>query len=248
MSLFRGALYLFETEIRRCMGNIFIVLGFIAFSLILCAPIYMNILEAYHPTLSTQIHFLSDYMFILTFGSIGVILTFIYGGGFKKDILADRLAYYRSLPISSQQIVLSKILSSLIGLFIGFILFFTGILVGFLMFSDFTLASLSVTYLVHIIFLYGLMTLINNMFVAVDLGLSYKTYTILSFVFIAVVLIISGAVSVTSDNTSSLLIMSYKFSEENPILAIIISIVLTVASTLVTFKLTTKRLKNRNLG
>lgn len=250
MSLFQGAIYLFQTEIKRSWGNVAITLGLIAFSLLMCTSTYMNILDAHHPTLNDSMHFLSDYMFILTFGSISVILTFIYGGGFglKRDILADRLAYYRSLPIRSEQIVLSKILVSLISLFLAFIIFFAGNLVGFSIFSDFTIANLNSAFLVHIIFLYGIMMLLNNLFILVDLGMSYKNYTILSFIYIALILTGSIIIAAISDNSNSFLLWTYQFSKDQPIIAIAISIIFTVASTLATYKVTTKRLKKRNLG
>ena len=248
MSLFKGAFYLFQTEVKRSVVSSFVVLGLIVFTLLMCVPTYMNILDAYHPTVSTDLHFLADYTFLLTFGSVGVMITFLYGGGFKKDVLADRLAYYRSMPISTEHIVLSKILGALLSTFAALSLFFVANIVGFTIFSDFTVASLNYAYIVHAIALFASMIVINYVFIWFDLCVTYKTYTIISFVFVAIILIATLAISIFTDNSNTLILFYYNFSEQQPLITVVASIVVVLVASLLTFKLTVKGLKNRNLG
>lgn len=248
MKLYKDAFFLFSTELKRSMFNVFMILGLIIFSLLLGASTYLNILDASHPTFNDTIDFLGDYTFFLSFCCIGVLTTFIYGGGFKRDILADRLAYYRSLPISSEHIVLSKIIGAIITLFVGFTVYFLAIVSAFVLFAGLEFKDMSYAYIVHIILLFALMLVSNYIFIWVDLCKSYKWYTIFSFIIVFVCLSLTITITTVTKNESTFLIAAYRISESHPILVVIVSILVIIVSTWLTFIGVTKALKKRNLG
>jgi|GEM_PF-4717159 len=248
MKLYQDAWFLFVTEIKRSKLSVAMVIAMIMFTILLSAPTYFQILELSHPTFRGEIHFIADYIFVLTFGSAGVLITFLYGGGFKRDVLADRLAYYRSLPISTEHIVLSKIMSALVGTFLSLMLYYVVTLTSFSVFADLNFQALGYEFFVHIVVLYAVMIILNYIFVWVDLCKTYKWYTMFSFVFVFIVLVGTILLQALSDNKLSIIVTVYNFSIASPLLALLVSLVVLILSTWLAFKVVTSSLRKRNLG
>src|SRR5690606_27045660 len=154
----------------------------------------------------------------------------------------------RSLPISSEHIVLSKIIGAIFTLFAGFAVYFLAIVSAFSLFAGLDVKEMSYAYIVHIILLFAVMLVSNYIFILVDLCKSYRWYTYFCFVIVFICLALTITYTTITKNESSFLIAAYRLSENHPILVLLVSFIIMIISTWLTFIGVTKALKKRNLG
>ena len=243
MSFWQGSISLFLTELKRSKWNFIVLVFLIFFAVTMTIELYAHIL-GFNENEAAASSFLGEYVFVLSFMGIGVMITFLYGAGFKMDLLAERLAYYRSLPIRTNQVVAARMIAiiatTLISMLAYYIVIATGIYVLYEQVLPLT------TYASHGLLLFSLMIVGNYCLLYFDLCASSTLYTIFSFVISFGLLFLFILMSALTDNQFSLIRWSYTLSEGHPFLAIILAIVIFILSSGLALKLLGNSLKKRS--
>lgn len=216
--------------------------------LVLVMIMYISLFTAYPMTeiigdKSFPESFLIDYVMIIMFSGIGIIATHIYSYGFgKKDLIAERLKYLRSLPIKQDQIIWARICGIILYTLISIILFYSAIFVALLvMGKEFSILTL----ILHGMQMLTLALLLNFFYLFCELILTLKTYVIISWIYPFVML----AVTIISFVflKFSLLHFFVISAEKAPLIVILVSIVLNIMITFGAKAYITPRFRKRNL-
>lgn len=190
--------------------------------------------------LSTMI---TEYITIMVFSAVGIVATHLYSfGGYKKDLLVERIRYWRTLPIKQDQITWSRIIGVIFYTTIA-ILFYYMLLSIVMIVKDVSFDAITIA--LHGLQLLAISVMLNFIFLYCELVLSLKTYNVISWIY---PLVLFGLMILYSSLARfSLLVEMYKLAERHPLIALIGSIIVIVGSSGLAFKIITPQFRKRNI-
>lgn len=239
MSYWKGVQFLITQDVKNARWKNLTVFVFIAYIAVLTLYSFVKLLAGKD---TTEIFFI-EYGMILIFSAAGLMATHLYSfGGNKHDPLAERLRYWRTLPIKLDQIVWSRILAVSMYTIAGILFYYILVFVA----SIFMNEELSViSLLLHALQLMAFSLLTNYYFLFCEMIYTYKKYNIICWIFpfltIGIILL-----------TNVLGKFSFmKFFNNNaihyPIVTAIVSMGIIIGSLLAAHALITPQFRKRNL-
>lgn len=239
MKYWEGVHYLLWTDIRNARWKNLVVLVFIAYISIFTSDGMAEIIA----TNSNDAQFLMDYLIIMMLSVVGLVSTNLYGYGWKKDLLAERLAYWRALPIKIDQIVWSRLIGVTIFSFLAVVGYYA--LTAWVMkLSDDVSIELA-PYVMHGLTVFAIIYVFNLLYLFMEMSFTFKKYTLYCWTIPFVKLAIVIAYVFIFD--FYLLKGLYDAVQQAPIMMIAASIVLIIASFFLAFRIINERVRTRNI-
>lgn len=238
MKYWEGIRYLLWNDIRNARWKNLIFVVFI---------VYISIFthSGMEDIISSSVDdnmFLMDYLIIAVFSSMGLVTTHLYGYGWKKDLLAERLAYWRSLPIKIDQIVWSRLLGVTVFSFLSIVGYY-GLTAWIVVSSGTTIDS--IPYVLHGLTVFAIIYIFNVVCLFVEMSFSFKKYTIYCWTFPFILLTIIIGYTFIFD--FYLLQGIYEAVQQAPVIMAGASIILVIASYFLAFRLINERVRTRNI-
>jgi|GEM_PF-1262973 len=238
MKYWEGVRYLLWTDIRNARWKNLVLLVFIAYMALFTSNGMIEIVS----TNQYEDQFLMDYLIIMVFSVIGLVTTHLYGYGWKKDLIGERLAYWRSLPIKVDQIIWSRVFGGTAFSFLAVVGYY--ILVGLLMKTRSVTVEIA-PYTMHGLTVFAIIYVFNLLYLFIEMSFSYKQYTIycwtIPFIKLAIVIVYTFIFDF------HLIKGLYEAVQEAPFIMVLASIILVVASMLLAFRLTNEKVRTRNI-
>jgi len=183
-----------------------------------------------------------DYIFLIMMSCVGLFATHINSYGAKKDLLGERLAYLRSLPIRADQIVWARIIAMTISMLICTLLFYGSFYV-ILRLNDYQIEFFS--FFTHMLAVISVALIGNMLFLYCDLIFNLKKYTLICWIMpIVIAAIVTGYVLLTGKNAIQFIQES---SVSHPLLLLLLSIVMLVLTIIIGFNILNKKLRQRSI-
>jgi len=237
MSYWQGVRYLIWNEIRKARWrNIFFVI-------IIAYTALFTYREMEGIILGKEFSsFLIDYLCIMMFAVLGLTIGSVYGFGFKKDLLSERLSYWRSLPIKIDQIVWARLITTTITGFLAVVAYYYLVAIGINLNGH----SIDVgAFALHGLTTYAISFVFTAMYLFFELGMIYKKYLLYSWIkpFVLVAIILTYSITWKF----SLLEKIYEAVQQAPLVMAGASIVLIIATFLLAFRLINEKVRLRNI-
>lgn len=239
MSYWQGIRYLLWNDIRNARWKNLFVVVLVSY---LTLFTFTEMAAIVSDSSKEPFVMLIDYLILIMFSITGLTPTHLYGFGSKKDLLSERLAYWRSLPIKIEQIVWSRIagvtLFSLLSLAAYYLLI--GILMKFQ-----NLNFELIPYMLHGLTVYAIIYVLNLIYLAFEMSFTYKQYTIYCWIIPFVKLLIVLGYTLIWDFL--LLESLFQAVQRTPIIMAVASITLIAASCLLAFRIINDKVRKRNI-
>lgn len=239
MGYWQGIRYLIWSDIRNARWkNLFLIIFVVYLTLFSYKEIVTIVSDANYESSM----FLADYLIITVFSVMGLCTSHVYGFGLKKDLLSERLTYWRSLPIKIDQIVWARVIGVTMTSLIAFAAYYA--LLAWLMFyNDYSFQI--IPYMLHGLTVYAIIYFFNLVYLYAEMGNSYKQYLIYCWVapFAKLTLILS----LNLIWKISILEQLYVAVERAPLIMVAASMILIAASYLLAFRLINSRVRLRNI-
>lgn len=239
MSYWQGVRYLVQQDIKNARWKNLTFIVFISYAVLFT---YTSFIGAVVEGIELD-SLVTEYVLLILFSMIGLIATHLYTiGDMKRDLLGERLIYWRTLPIKQDQIIWSRIIGVTLYTIASIILYYGLISIAMV------LTDVSFDYVP--LALHGLQFLVislvmNFAFLCCEMVFSFKTYSIISwcfpFVLIGVVILYYGL------GEFSLLQGLDVLARKHPLIVIICSVIVIVASIFVAHRVITANFRKRNI-
>lgn len=239
MSYWQGIRYLIWNDIRNARWKNLFVIVLVAY---LTLFTYRELAAIVSDSTKEPYTFLIDYLILIMFSITGLTTTHLYGFGSKKDLLSERLAYWRSLPIKIEQIVWSRIAGVTIFSLLSLVAYY--LFVGILMKID-SLNFELVPYMLHGLTVYAIIYVFNLIYLVIEMSCTYKQYMIYCWIIPFVKLLI--VLCYTLIWKFFLLESLFYAVQRTPIIMAAASIILIAASCLLAFRIINERVRTRNI-
>ncbi|RCW48917.1 hypothetical protein [Paenibacillus prosopidis] len=189
MSEWKGAWFLAKHEMLKDRWRSLITLAFIIYLLIFSIPLFTADLEGE----SNPFTWATDFIYLSLLPCLGFVFNKTMMGYWKNDTYTKKMAQWRTMPISSKQIALGRLIQLTIVLFIAQLIFFT--------------LQYSVLYMNHVnipvldFVMYGLFWFCYSLALATayvywEIGHTGKTYFLMNFICIFGFLVITICLAV----------------------------------------------------
>ncbi|MGM0883239.1 MAG: hypothetical protein ACQEXQ_19645 [Bacillota bacterium] len=177
MSEWKGAWFLAKHEMLKDCWRSLITLAFVFYLLIFSIPLFTADLEG-ESTISFT--WATDFIYLSLLPCLGFVFNKTMMGYWKNDSYTKKLAQWRTMPISSKQIALGRLIQLTIVLFIAQLIFFT------LQYSALYLDHVNIPLLDFA--MYGLFWFCYSLTVATsyvywEIGHTGKRYFLMSFIY-----------------------------------------------------------------
>lgn len=185
----------------------------------------------------------TEYLLLIMFSGIGLVATHLISfGDMKRDLLSERLIYWRSLPIKQDQIVWSRIIGVTFYAKMSIILYY-GLMCIVMVVTDvpFSYGDL----LLHALQFLAISLVLNFIFLYCEMVFSYKKYSIISWIYpfglLGIVLLyyLLGRYSLLEGMKG--------LAEQQPLIAMIGSVIVMVSSIWFAHKIITPQFRKRNI-
>jgi len=239
MSYWQGVRYLVQQDMKNARWK---NLTFLVFILYVALFTYTSFIGAVVEGIELD-SFITEYLLLIVFSGIGLVATHLYTiGDMKRDLLAERLIYWRTLPIKQDQLVWSRIIGVTLYLILSIILYYLSMII-IMVLTDIPFQYLPL--ILHALQLLALSLVLNFALLYCEMVFSLKTYSIICwtypFVFLVLVILYYGL------GESSLLHGLDVFAKQQPLIAFIGSLVIIVASIFTAHKMVTPKFRKRNI-
>lgn len=241
MKYWEGIRYLLWTDIRNARWKNLIFLVLVVYISIFTQEGLADIISSSVSDIGDN-RFLMDYLIIAIFSVMGLVTTHIYGYGWKKDLLAERLAYWRSLPIKIDQIVWSRLIGVTTFSFLSIAGYYS--LTAWIVSSRGTSIEI-ISYVLHGLTVFAIIYFFNVACLFVEMSFSYKTYMIYCWIFPFTLLAIIISYSFMFD--FYLLQGIYEAVQKAPAIMAGASIILVIAAYFLAFRLINERVRTKNI-
>ncbi|WP_029192686.1 hypothetical protein [Paenibacillus harenae] len=185
MSLWKGAWYLAKHELVKDRWKFLITLALVLYILLFSMPFFMDSLEGEQ---TGGITWASDFIYLSLLPCLGFVLNKTMAGYWKSDLYTKKLAQWRTMPISSKQIALGRLIQLTIVMIVGQLIFFS---LQFLILSLDGADPSAGSFILYALFWFFYSLSIATAYVYWEVGHTGKMYFLISFVFIFIFLIIS---------------------------------------------------------
>ncbi|MCM3634651.1 hypothetical protein [Paenibacillus camelliae] len=239
MKYWEGVHYLLWNDIRNARWKNLVLLVFITYISIFTSDGMVEIIA----TNSYEDQFLMDYLIIMVLSVVGLVTTHLYGYGWKKDLLAERLAYWRSLPIKIDQIVWSRLTGVTLFSFLAVVAYYA--LTGWIMIASRGVSIELGPYIMHGLTVFAIIYVFNLFYLYMEMCFSYKKYTVYCWTIPFIKLAVVIAYVFIFD--FYLLKGIYDAVQKSPVLMIAASIILIIASFFLAFRIINERVRTRNI-
>ncbi|URN92595.1 MAG: hypothetical protein NAG76_11865 [Candidatus Pristimantibacillus lignocellulolyticus] len=239
MSYWQGVRYLVQQDIKNARWK---NLTFIVFILYVALFTYTSFIGAVVEGIELD-SLITEYLLLIVFSGIGLIATHLYTiGDMKRDLLAERLIYWRTLPIKQDQLVWSRIIGvtfySILSILIYYVLMIMAMVLTDVSFEPLPL-------LLHALQLLAISLVLNFALLYCEMVFSLKIYSIICWtypiLFLALVVLYYGLADY------SLLHGLDVFARQQPLIVLIVSIVIIIASIFIAHKMITPKFRKRNI-
>lgn len=239
MSYWQGVRYLIWNDIRNARWkNLF----FVIFVIYLTLFTYRDLMTIVSDSDYDSTMFLADYLIITVFSVMGLSTSHVYGFGFKKDLLSERLIYWRSLPIKIDQFVWSRLIGVTMTSLIAIIGYYALIALNMTV-NEYPFKL--IPYMLHGLTVYAIIYVFNLVCLYAEMSCSYKQY--LTYCWIAPFVKLAIIICLNFIWNFSILERLYVAVEQAPLIMAAASIILIVASYLLAFRLINNRVRIRNI-
>lgn len=239
MSYWEGVRYLTGTYLKQAKWRN-------VFSIVFVCYILIFVFNEYRQVMYGELDWFNkvflDYIFFIIMTSVGLFGTHINSFGTKKDLLGERLSYFRSLPIKIDQIIWSRLLNVIINIFALVLLFYV------LMYIVLRFNGYQVEWLPFIIHMFGILTIIimgNIGFLYCELIFSLKIYTLICWIMPFVIAgIMFLYVRLLGKNIIQFI---YETAVSHPIPLLLISFLVYALTIAISFRALNKKLRQRSI-
>lgn len=238
MSVWKGAWYLAKHELYKDRWKSLISLAFIGYLLLFSVPLFS---EALSDEDAAALNWATDFIYLSLLPCLGFLMNQTMVRYWKNNAYTQKMAQWRTLPISSKQIALGRLIQLTIVLFAALFIFFALQYISVRMMGTEILISHFVSYA---LFWFGYSLAIAATYVYFEVGHSGKTYLFMSFVYIFIFLLISIGLAVFK--VGNVVLASLQAIERGNGWIVLIALAIGILTLFVGTKLIEKRLENRS--
>lgn len=185
MSLWKGAWYLAKHELVRDRWKSLFTLLFVGYLLLFTVPLLNDVVDG---ELGGMASWATDFIYLTVLPCLGFVLNQTMIGCLKNNSYTKKMAHWRTLPISSKQIALGRIIQLTIVLFMAQLIYFS---VQFFLLRNMGADISAGHFAVYGLFWFGYSLTVAVAYVYWELGHSGKIYFYFNLLYIVVLLVIS---------------------------------------------------------
>jgi hypothetical protein len=193
MGLWKGAWYLAKHELARDRWKSLLSIFFIGYLLLFTVPLLNDVIEG---NKEKALYWAADFVYLTLFPCMGFILNQAMMRYWKDNSYTKKLAYWRTLPISSRQIALGRIMQLAIVLFATQLLFF---IIQFIFIREMGADISALHFAIYGLFWFGYSLSMAIAYVYWEVGHTGKIYFLFNMVYIFVLLVLSSCLTVMMD-------------------------------------------------
>ncbi|OMF32254.1 hypothetical protein BK133_14625 [Paenibacillus sp. FSL H8-0548] len=185
MGLWKGAWYLAKHELVKDRWKSLFTLVMIGYVLLFTVPLINDVVQGEEGGMAT---WAADFIYLTILPCLGFVMNQTMMRYWKEDTYTKKLGQWRTLPISSKQIALGRIIQLTIVLFLSQLVFFT---LQFLFVRGMGADIDAGSFILYGLFWFGYSLTMAIAYVYWEVGHSGKTYFLFNFIYIIVLLVIS---------------------------------------------------------
>lgn len=190
VGLWKGAWYLAKHELAKDRWKSLYTLAFVGYLLLFTVPLLNDVVDGED---KNMISWATDFIYLTILPCLGFIINQTMMRSWKENSYTRKMAQWRTLPISSRQIALGRIIQLAVVLFCAQLLFF---ILQFLLVRNMG-ADLSVGHFaLYALFWYGYSLTMAIGYVYWEVGHSGKIYFFFNLAYIVVLLAISASLAI----------------------------------------------------
>jgi len=239
MSYWQGVRFLIQQDMKSARWKNLICVIFILYVALFT---YRSFIDAVVEGRENDL-LITEYILLILFSGIGLMATHLYTlGDMKRDLLSERLVYWRTLPIKQDQIVWSRIIGVTFYMTMSNILYYVIIIMAML------ITNISFDYvalMLHALQLLAITLVLNFAYLFCEMVFSFKTYSIISWIYPFVALLVVILYNVVGDY--SVLQGLDVLAKQQPLIALVGSLVVILGSIWLAHKMITPKFRKRNL-
>ena len=187
LSTWRGAIILTKHELSRSLKSYILVLFFLVYLIIFLLPMIKSLLQGEnHIALKWAV----DFIFYTLLPAIGLLCGKLQLQYWKTDPYSKKIAIWRTMPITTKQIVLARYLQVWFGSFVTQLPLFTAF---YLMLHYSNIQIPFFTMVLFFITWFSISLIVTYFIIYLELGFTGKMYSVIYSLFMAVVMICTMA-------------------------------------------------------
>ncbi|WP_169087965.1 hypothetical protein [Paenibacillus sp. PL91] len=190
MELWKGAWYLAKHELARDRWKSLFSILFIGYLLLFTVPLLNDVIDG---DKERALYWAADFIYLTLMPCMGFILNQTMMRYWKDNSYTKKLAYWRTLPISSKQIALGRIMQLAIVLFATQFLFF---IAQFILVRNMGADISTLHFALYGLFWFGYSLTMAIAYVYWEVGHSGKIYFLFNMAYIFVLLVFSLGLTV----------------------------------------------------
>lgn len=240
MSTWQGAWYLAKHEMKRARWKHLLTVVFIAYLVIFLVPMFSNAIKG---EAEIPINWTVDFLTITLVPLLGLMAFQSKAFYWRTDVYTQKLAYWRTLPITAGQIARGKLLAYLVNALPAQTLFY---LIYYLGIRTLTDQIDPVTFALHSAFWIGIGFCTAMMYLYSEVSMSGKAYFIVCLLVVIVVLLC--AILYTAVTHKSLVYDSYMAIDSGAWYLPLASLAVAAVTVALTVGRMEKRIRTRSYG
>ncbi|WP_053372408.1 hypothetical protein [Paenibacillus sp. FJAT-27812] len=185
MGLWKGAWYLTKHELTKDGWKSLFTLLFVGYLLLFTVPLLNDVASGQR---DTMLYWAMDFIYLTLLPCMGFVLNQTMMRYWKDNSYTKKMAYWRTLPISSKQIALGRIMHLMIVLVITELIFF---MLQFLILRNMGAEIPVLHFVLYAIFWFGYSLSMAVAYVYWEVGHSGKMYFLFNLIYIFVFLAIT---------------------------------------------------------
>ncbi|WP_424767480.1 hypothetical protein [Paenibacillus sp. sgz302251] len=238
MNVWKGAWYLAKHEILQDRWKILISLSFVIYMLLFSIPLFM---ADFAGERETTMNWATDFIYLSLLPCLGFVINKSMMGYWKEDTFTKKMAHWHTMPITSKQIVLGRLIHLTIVLLASQLIFFA------LQYTYFYVNEANLSILDFM--LYGLSWFLYSLSMAIayiywEIGYPGKTYFLVNFIYIFGFLALSVCLSIFK--VGNIVVNSFHLIEDGNWWIVLVALAVCIAAIFIGINRMENRLEKRS--